>query len=456
MRVFLGLVSDFTFFIRKKVYYRWVLVLVFAFLVGFACTWIILFYDSSNFVYGNRNNAQNKSIEPFNLLNNSLVLGAKDNSSDKERNLKNFGNQANDGNVSNIDEGDNQTGQNKEEKKTLIEENVYIQNEDIFNSSFAGWIPTWAYESGLTSFDSNISKLNTLCPVFYKLNSNGEVEEVDSFKISEFRNRINQIIQEDISQKNKKIEILPTLQSFDSSNVSSLVTNSRNIDLFIGKLVDSLEKNSFDGVDLNLESIELKDKDNFYIFLEKLSETFQSKKLKLVITVLPKWGGEDTIYSIKPETRTVLDYSKLAAYVDEIRIMAYDYQNFVKGGIGGIAPIEWVEEVTKYASQKIPKEKISLGLNLYGYSWIESGGGVIALTESDIVYIRSNYRIVEEGLNQEVKEGFLKYVDSSGLTRVAYFPTEISIKSRIEMARNYGIKNFVFWRLGDDVLYKLN
>lgn len=48
--------------------------------------------------------------------------------------------------------------------------------------------------------------------------------------------------------------------------------------------------------------------------------------------------------------------------------MTYD-EHYPGGSPGPIASIGWVNNVVKYATTVIPKEKIYLGLAAYGYDW---------------------------------------------------------------------------------------
>src|SRR4029079_1012050 len=68
------------------------------------------------------------------------------------------------------------------------------------------------------------------------------------------------------------------------------------------------------------------------------------------------------------------DYALHAEVADRVLVRAYE------GGSrysqpGPIAPLPRMREVMRYATAEIPREKLLLGLGLYGYDWTLDGDG---------------------------------------------------------------------------------
>lgn len=62
------------------------------------------------------------------------------------------------------------------------------------------------------------------------------------------------------------------------------------------------------------------------------------------------------------------DYYELNKYADYIKIMAYEkFPMYGVPGPGPQAPLDWVEGITEYVYDHIPKEKVYVGLPTYGY-----------------------------------------------------------------------------------------
>jgi hypothetical protein len=63
------------------------------------------------------------------------------------------------------------------------------------------------------------------------------------------------------------------------------------------------------------------------------------------------------------------DWPALCQISDELLLMAYDFHYPGVSSPGETAPIQWVEEVLRYALTTCPKEKLRLGLAAYGYNF---------------------------------------------------------------------------------------
>lgn len=317
-------------------------------------------------------------------------------------------------------------------KEQSLKDLVPVNSNQV---KFNGWIPSWASSAGIQSFEENASQFETISPVIYTLDENGIIAT-------------NKIGLEKIKQiAGENVKVVPTISSFNANGLQIKLKDEKS---FTDFLLNEIEQNNYDGIDLNYEEIFLSDKDNFYSHLKNLKAGLTPMGKTLSVTVLSKWG--DFNYGFAPQTREVQDYSEVAKYADQVRIMAYDYTS--KGSInaGGIAPADWVEQVLTYATNRIPENKIVLGIPLYGYFWGNGETGARAL----------NYRQIEEIINfntspdkffsTKEKEGALKYIGPTGKTFFGYYASPEAVQTRINLAAKYGVKSVVFWRLGDDPL----
>jgi spore germination protein YaaH len=133
--------------------------------------------------------------------------------------------------------------------------------------------------------------------------------------------------------------------------------------------------------------------------------------------------------------------------------MVYDYSYPYSGVSGPIAPISWVDSVLEYATDKIPKEKIWLGVHLYSYEWISNGDF------SSYTYGRVKEIVQDPDVNStydsSIAEGVAEYPCIDDKTScILYYQTPEGVQTRLELAKRYGIKGVAFWRLGgnDDIL----
>ncbi len=318
-------------------------------------------------------------------------------------------------------------------KEIKLKDIVSTQNENV---KYHGWIPTWALEAGLKSLEENKSKFATVSPVLYIIQEDGSIEE-NTKSVNKIKNTI----------KNTEIKLIPTISSFDPEG---LRINLYNLEFYNNFLLEQVDKFGFDGLDLNYELIYQADKEIFFDHIKKLSEELRNRGKVLYVTVLSKWG-DNIAYGFASQTRNVHDYSRIAQYAQQIRIMTYDFTSQGSGKPGPIAPIEWVEQVLTYAVNRVNPEKLALGIHLYGYFW-SPGQNTVALDYRDISQLRSLSTDADYFFSSKYQEAALLYTDSNGKSYFGYYSDPQTIKARIDLAAKFGIQNVVFWRLGDDPL----
>ncbi len=140
------------------------------------------------------------------------------------------------------------------------------------------------------------------------------------------------------------------------------------------------------------------------------------------------------------------DWSILANYVDEIRIMVYDYANSTPGG-SPINPYPWVQEVVKYAVTKADPNKFILGTPLYAYSW--KNGELFKAYTYDVVKEGIEKRNATPVFDEEAKEWRVELADDDG-TQVVWYQDARSVGYRLDLVKRYGLGGLVFWRLGGE------
>lgn len=316
----------------------------------------------------------------------------------------------------------------------------------------AAWIPYWDYKRGLETLKSNPGKFDSISPIVYNLNQDGSLKQIkgDAWKpLQQYA-------------KESKIEFIPSIAMFDHELFTGVLQDEENFQRHINSIVSEVEKNNFDGIDLDYESTKLDDKDQYEKFIKELSAQLKTHNAKLVITVLPKWFPE-FVYPSLNETRAVQNWEYLGKYADEIRIMAYDYTSQYSEKPGPIAPVEWIKEVLDKAEREIPREKTVLGLHNYGYNWAASEVDPSvnflnnpptdkirsdAYTYDEILEIKKAYG-GQEYLQEEWQEIVLDY-KREGNDRILVYPNAQTIQVRRDLAAEYGIKGVSFWRLGKD------
>ncbi len=336
--------------------------------------------------------------------------------------------------------------------------------------STSAWIPDWASESGLESFQNKKDKIDIISPVWYELEENGDLidKRPDNYeKIAKTAHGSN-------------TKLIPAIAMFDHELFTKVLQSPENLDNHIKSIVDEVTQENYDGIDLDYESTKLSDKDQYFRFISKLSERLDELDKQLIITVLAKWG-DDVIYPSLTETRQVQDWKRLSKYADQIRIMAYDFTFSRSPQPGPIAPLFWIEQILDYAVTQIPREKIILGIHLYSYEWwcelddnnekvnpnctldfIESPVILDSISEkktarsypySTVKSLTSNY---DGQLGEHQGERVFRYKKTNPQTqkmeeRVLVYIDPDGIEKRLKIARSYGAQGVAYWRLGGEL-----
>jgi len=319
---------------------------------------------------------------------------------------------------------------------------------------FGGWIPNWGMDKGLQSLDKNKDIINEISPVWYYANEDGTLQNKRNSKSAQL---------EKIAIDND-MQIIPAIAMFDHEVFTPILQNDEIMTTHIDAILSEIEIHDYDGIDLDYESTKLDDKDNYFIFLEKMSKELHSRNKVLYVTVLPKWT-DLKVYASLPETRQVQDWSKISKYADKIRIMAYDYTYSKSVYPGPIAPLDWIENILKYAGTKADNDKFILGLHLYSYEWysdnptdlvfqpdmsdddFDGGKTARSYTYDTVLGALQKY----SGENTEYQGEQIFTYEKNGEYRKLIYIDSAGLQQRVDLAKSYGLSGVVFWRYGGDV-----
>jgi len=303
---------------------------------------------------------------------------------------------------------------------------------------------------GLKSIQENITLIDIIAPQVYEVDSN--FQATGSVPIQ---------IQTIAKSNNIKVMPLITNHDFSQSLMHNFLASSTAEDSVISYLVSEAQKQGYMGWQFDFEHMMATDSEPYSSFVKKTAKELQKHNLVLSVAVVVR-ANDDTSTKAYKNWSGVYDYGQIANYADFISIMTYDDPN----SIGPTASIPYDKSVLAYLSEKVPPEKISLGIPFFYYGWdlTPPNGQTTSLPvvpsskDGEIVRyggIYSRWKFVKEnyGLNQLFDSGLgvsysTYYID--GHKYQAWYDNEISVQMKLDLAKSRHLRGFSAWALGQE------
>ena len=303
------------------------------------------------------------------------------------------------------------------------------------------YIMTYLYGVGNYSemIEERENNFNEVSPSYFDINENGTL-------------KVNYIEKTFVNKmKDKGIRVVPFLSNHWDRECGRKAV--QNHDELAAQITEAVIKNELDGVNVDIENLTESDRENYTNLVIKLREKLPKDKI-LAVSVAANPTG------INFGWQGSYDYKKIAQYADYIMIMAYD-EHYEGGEAGPVASIEFVEKSIQYALSCVEKEKIVLGLPLYGRCWNTSGsinGLAVSLKQIQDILKKYDSKVLFDSASKTPRaDVVIKNTDDSlkiagkALTPGRYefwFENEESINIKMDLIEKYDIKGVGMWKIG--------
>lgn len=245
-----------------------------------------------------------------------------------------------------------------------------------------------------------------------------------------------------------------SVRCFDPDLIHTLLTPSPAQDAFVAALVDkALVKLPGDGVDLDFEGMRVADRAALVAFVQKLAKALHATKPKAQLSLATPAVDWSKAY----------DLAALAETADFLFIMGYAYHYGGSANAGPVAPLDGGTTWNKYhltstvetylaAVGAARRERIVLGLPLYGTDWPTAGPELLAKTTgtgTSVFYADARLQALMVGRlwDDESSTPWYRY-QKAGAWHQVFYDDEESLAKKMDFALSKSLGGVGFWALG--------
>jgi spore germination protein len=229
--------------------------------------------------------------------------------------------------------------------------------------------------------------------------------------------------------------------AWDPQLIETILHDPLLVQRHITAIVTLIREERFAGIDIDYEDLTSADRKVFSDFIARLADALHAEDRILTVDVFAK--ESDQGYG---ERNRAQDYRALGRAADQVRLMAYDF-HWQSGPAGPIAPATWVRDVLAYAVGEIPPHKIVLGVPTYGYGWVGIDVRLVSWLQA---YELSRDLGVPVRWDAAAESPWITFRDDQGRPHTIWFENTYSIRSKLELAHEYGIGGVFLWLVGDE------
>ncbi|HEY4507722.1 MAG TPA: glycosyl hydrolase family 18 protein [Candidatus Paceibacterota bacterium] len=288
----------------------------------------------------------------------------------------------------------------------------------------------------LASLKKNYRSIDVLAPQSYRLDGAGNLTGEPPKKALRFA-------------KTKGIAVVPlvTNGAFDAAAVSIFLEDSEARTEAISAMVTEAEKRGYAGWQIDFEQMNVSLRDHFSAFVGEAATAMRVGGLFLSVAVVSKISDNPSDYpnDLWQNLIGVFDYAALGESADFVSLMSYDepYKT------GPVAPYPWLLRVLDYALDKIPPEKISLGIPLYYWEREDKPlGRIMEIGGASGIAEAKQERRAKTGYDETMETAFVRYSAAKKDSRVVWFENRRSIEAKLNLANLHSLHGISAWALG--------
>jgi spore germination protein YaaH len=254
------------------------------------------------------------------------------------------------------------------------------------------------------------------------------------------------------------VKVVLVVGNFDSNSLAALLSSPSARENAVTNIVRTVKAHGGQGVNIDFEGLPYANKQDFVLFIGALRDALTSELGEeahlSIATPAVDWNGS-------------FDYDVLASIADNLFIMGYDY-HWGGGQPGPVSPLrsssrwgkyslEWtINDYFQYGAD-VYRDRLILGLPLYGYDWPTTDDKVVGTATgkaSAVFYKTCQQRFDTYGLIWDDPSSTPYYVYNSGGWHQVFCEDSRSLREKFSLVLEKGLGGTGFWALGYEGDYR--
>ncbi|ODA40970.1 glycoside hydrolase family 18 protein [Desulfosporosinus sp. BG] len=234
---------------------------------------------------------------------------------------------------------------------------------------------------------------------------------------------------------------------FSTEIASAILTNEALQEHVLNQALQVMTEKGYQGLDFDFEYLGAENRERYVRFLQKARQLLKPRGYYLSAALAPKFRTEQPGVLYEGH-----DYQAIGQVVDFIFFMTYEW-----GWSGGepmaVSPIHQMRKVMQYAVSVVPRDKIMMGMPLYGYDWtlpyVPGGKFAKSISPQKALGLALRYGVNIE-YDKASQAPWFRYTDEQGAQHEVWFEDARSMQAKFNLVKELGIRGFYYWVLGND------
>jgi spore germination protein len=234
--------------------------------------------------------------------------------------------------------------------------------------------------------------------------------------------------------------------NFSPDVTRALFTRPGAQERLIRNVLRVMREKGFTALNVDFEHLYPEDRERYNRFLRAIAPHLRREGYLLSTALAPKTSGLQTGAWYGGH-----DYAEHGRIADFVILMTYEW-----GWSGGppmaVAPIPQVRRVLDYAVSVIPREKIMLGVPLYGYDWTlpyRKGGEFARKIDPVTAEELARRHQTTVDYDETAQAPTFRYRDDQGKDHVVWYEDKRSLQAKFDLVKQYRLRGVSYWVLGD-------